>query len=106
MKFHASGLFSICAFNHPLNLVVHQTATAIAAGCPVIIKPASATPLSCINLVRLLVEAGLPADWCQVLICTNEVAEEIVSDERISYLSFIGSAKVGWQLRSKLRLPA
>jgi acyl-CoA reductase-like NAD-dependent aldehyde dehydrogenase len=95
-------VFSISAFNHPLNLVVHQTATAIAAGCPVIIKPASGTPLSCLNFADILLEAGLPAGWCQPLVCSNEVAEQVVADTRINYLSFIGSAKVGWSLRSKL----
>jgi acyl-CoA reductase-like NAD-dependent aldehyde dehydrogenase len=95
-------VFAICAFNHPLNLVIHQTVTAIAAGCPVIIKPASATPRSCLNFAEILTAAGLPPDWCQVLLCNNEVAEEIAADDRINYLSFIGSAKVGWHLRSKL----
>lgn len=95
-------VFAICAFNHPLNLVIHQTVTAIAAGCPVIIKPASSTPLSCINFVEILKEAGLPDGWCQVLVCKSSDAEELLADERIHYLSFIGSAKVGWYLRSRL----
>ena len=95
-------VFSICAFNHPLNLVVHQTATAIAAGCPVIIKPATSTPLSCLNFIEILKEAGLPTGWCETIVCNNEVAEKIAGDTRINYLSFIGSAKVGWYLRSKL----
>src|SRR5690606_15740044 len=55
---------SISAFNHPLNLIVHQTVTAIAAGCPVIVKPASTTPLSCLAFIDILKEAGLPEDWC------------------------------------------
>ncbi len=93
---------SISAFNHPLNLIIHQTVTAIAAGCPVIIKPALTTPLSCLGFVDILVEAGLPQGWCQAIICDNEAAEQLVTDERINYFSFIGSAKVGWYLRSKL----
>lgn len=93
---------SISAFNHPLNLIIHQTVTAIAAGCPVIIKPALATPLSCLNFVEILAEAGLPKGWCQAVICKHEVAEQLVTDERINYFSFIGSAKIGWYLRSKL----
>ncbi len=93
---------SISAFNHPLNLTVHQTVTAIAAGCPVIIKPASSTPLSCLNFVEILKEAGLPKGWCQVIICNNELAEKLVTDKRVNYFSFIGSSKVGWYLRSKL----
>ena len=93
---------SISAFNHPLNLIIHQSVTAIAAGCPVIIKPALTTPLSCLEFVKILAEAGLPKGWCQPIICENEVAEQLVTDSRVNYFSFIGSAKVGWFLRSKL----
>jgi len=93
---------SISAFNHPLNLIVHQTVTAFAAGCPVIVKPASSTPLSCLAFVEILEEAGVPKDWCQVIICKNEAAELLVTDKRVNFLSFIGSAKVGWSLKSKL----
>ena len=93
---------SISAFNHPLNLIVHQVITAIAAGCPVIIKPALTTPLSCLALVDILKEAGLPDGWCQAIICENEAAEVLVTDKRINYFSFIGSSKVGWYLKSKL----
>lgn len=93
---------SISAFNHPLNLIVHQTVTAFAAGCPVIVKPASTTPLSCLAFAEILKEAGVPEGWVQVVITDNEVAEKLVTDPRINYLSFIGSAKVGWYLKSKL----
>lgn len=93
---------SISAFNHPLNLIVHQTVTAIAAGCPVIVKPASTTPLSCLALMDILKEAGLPDGWCQSLICSSDIAELLATDPRVNYLSFIGSAKVGWALKSKL----
>jgi acyl-CoA reductase-like NAD-dependent aldehyde dehydrogenase len=93
---------SISAFNHPLNLTIHQTIPAIAVGAPVIIKPAQTTPLSCLAFMDILYEAGLPQAWCQAVVCSRDVAEQLVSDPRISYLSFIGSAKVGWSLRSKL----
>jgi len=93
---------SISAFNHPLNLIIHQSVTAIAAGCPVVIKPALTTPLSCLEFVDILEEAGLPKGWCQAIICENEAAEQLVTDSRVNYFSFIGSAKVGWYLRSKL----
>ncbi len=93
---------SISAFNHPLNLIIHQTVTALAAGCPVIIKPALTTPLSCLAFVDILKKAGLPDGWCQSIICENEAAEQLVTDERVNYFSFIGSAKIGWYLRSKL----
>ncbi len=93
---------SISAFNHPLNLTIHQTIPAIAVGCPVIIKPAATTPLSCLKFVEILKEAGLPEGWCQVIVCDRNVAEKLATDSRINYLSFIGSAKVGWYLHSKL----
>ncbi len=93
---------SISAFNHPLNLIVHQTVPAIAVGSPVIIKPASSTPLSCLAFTEILQEAGLPKEWCQPIICKSKDAEKLITDERVNYLSFIGSGKVGWYLRSKL----
>ena len=94
---------AVSAFNHPLNLIVHQVATAVAAGCPVIVKPAGVTPLSCIRFVEILHEAGLDPDWCQVLIAEeNDVAEALVTDPRVAFFTFIGSARVGWMLRSKL----
>lgn len=94
---------AISAFNHPLNLIVHQVAPAIAVGAPVIIKPAAATPLSCLALVALLREAGLDERWCQTFVTEdNALAERLVTDPRVAFLSFIGSAKVGWYLRSKL----
>lgn len=93
---------SISAFNHPLNLIIHQTVTAIAAGAAVIVKPALTTPLSCLAFAEILVESGLPDGWCQTIICNNKNAELLATDKRVSYLSFIGSAKVGWYLKSKL----
>jgi acyl-CoA reductase-like NAD-dependent aldehyde dehydrogenase len=93
---------AISAFNHPFNLIVHQAIPAIAVGCPVLVKPSLATPLSCRTLLELLYEAGLPRECCQMLLVDNAVAEKLVSDPRLSFLSFIGSARVGWHLRSKL----
>jgi acyl-CoA reductase-like NAD-dependent aldehyde dehydrogenase len=93
---------AISAFNHPLNLIVHQVAPAIAAGCPIIIKPANTTPLCCQKFVDLLLQAGLPEPMCQLCICDNQTAEQMVTDPRVAFFSFIGSARVGWYLRSKL----
>ncbi|WP_093536465.1 aldehyde dehydrogenase family protein [Stenotrophomonas rhizophila] len=94
---------AISAFNHPLNLIVHQVAPAIAVGCPVIIKPASTTPLSCLEFVAMVHEAGLPEPWCQSFIPEgSELAEALATDKRVAFLSFIGSARVGWSLHSKL----
>jgi len=92
---------AISAFNHPLNLIVHQVAPAIAVGCPVIIKPASTTPLSCLEFVAMVQEAGLPEPWCQSFIPEgNELAEALATDKRVAFLSFIGSARVGWSLHA------
>ena len=94
---------AVSAFNHPLNLIAHQVGPAIAAGCPVIVKPAKATPLTCLRFIEILREAGLPEEWCLPLIPeNNELTTKMVSDPRVAFLSFIGSAKVGWDLRSKL----
>ena len=97
------GLVSaISAFNHPINLIIHQVIPAVATGCPVVVKPASKTPLSCLSLVDLLHQAGLPQEWCQAVVCSNEDAEALVTDRRLNFLTFIGSSKVGWALRAKL----
>lgn len=93
---------AVSAFNHPLNLIAHQVAPAVAAGCPVIVKPASTTPLSCLSFIDILREAGLPEAWARPLLISNEIATEIVTDPRVAFFTFIGSAKVGWSLRSKL----
>ncbi|MDO9105964.1 MAG: aldehyde dehydrogenase family protein [Methylovulum sp.] len=94
---------AVSAFNHPINLIVHQLGPAIASGCPVIIKPATETPLSAFALVEIIHEAGLPKTWCQAVAVNHlAVAEQLVIDRRVAFFSFIGSAKVGWMLRSKL----
>ncbi|MDX2458354.1 MAG: aldehyde dehydrogenase family protein [Gammaproteobacteria bacterium] len=94
---------AVSAFNHPLNLIVHQVGPALAAGCPVIVKPAEDTPLSCFHFVEILRKAGLPEAWCQPLVVNDlAVATQLVTDARVGFFSFIGSAGVGWMLRSRL----
>nr|XP_061811973.1 3-sulfolactaldehyde dehydrogenase-like [Nerophis lumbriciformis] len=94
---------AVSAFNHPLNLIAHQVAPAIAAGCPIIVKPAEDTPLSCFALIERLVEAGLPPQWAIPMVTdTLDTATALVTDPRVSFFSFIGSSRVGWMLRSKL----
>ena len=94
---------AVSAFNHPLNLIVHQVGPAVASGCPVIVKPAADTPLSCLRFVEMLREAGLPDAWCQAIVADDiQTAEKLVTDARVGFFSFIGSARVGWMLRSKL----
>ncbi len=96
-------VLAISAFNHPFNLIIHQIIPAIAVGCPVIVKPSEDTPLSCISIIKMLREAGLPKFWCQIVIPENiSLATKMVEDKRVSFFSFIGSSKVGWFLRSKL----
>jgi len=96
-------VIAISAFNHPLNLIVHQIAPAIAAGNPVIVKPAEDTPISCYEFISILYEAGLPEPWCQALVVKDvKIATKLVTDQRVAFFSFIGSAKVGWLLRSQL----
>jgi len=94
---------AVSAFNHPLNLIVHQVGPAVAAGCPVVVKPAEDTALSCLRFVRILREAGLPDEWCQAVVTAGrDVSEMLVTDARVGFFSFIGSAGVGWMLSSKL----
>ena len=94
---------AVSAFNHPLNLIAHQVGPAVAAGCPVIVKPTQDTPLSCFRLVNYLYQAGLPEAWCQSMLITDrDLATKLVTDKRVSFFSFIGSAAVGWMLNSKL----
>jgi hypothetical protein len=85
---------AVSAFNHPFNLIVHQVIPAVAVGCPVIVKPATTTPLSCFNLVNCLYEAGLPKEWCHILVCDNEVAEKLVTDSRVAF--FLSSVRLKW----------
>ena len=94
---------AISAFNHPLNLAVHQIGPAIAAGCPFVLKPATATPFSAYRLLDVLHQCGLPADHGQALLTQNsQLSQALACDRRVGFLSFIGSAEVGWMLRSCL----
>jgi len=95
-------VLAVSAFNHPLNLIVHQVVPAIACGCPVIVKPAANTPLSCLHFVELVNKAGLPEGWCQSCVCERETATKLIADSRVAFLTFIGSAKVGWELRRQI----
>jgi acyl-CoA reductase-like NAD-dependent aldehyde dehydrogenase len=96
-------VLAISAFNHPFNLVIHQVAPSVAAGAPVIVKPSPKTPLSCRSVVEIFREAGMPDGWIQMVTPTDlDVVSRLVSDPRIAFLTFIGSAAVGWKLRSML----
>jgi acyl-CoA reductase-like NAD-dependent aldehyde dehydrogenase len=90
---------AISPFNFPLNLVAHKIAPALAAGCPVVLKPASATPLSALFLAGLEEEAGLPPGWLNVVAGSSaEIGDVLVEDERVKLITFTGSGDVGWDI--------
>ena len=91
---------AISPFNFPLNLVAHKLAPALAVGAPVILKPAPQCPLTALLLVEWLLELGAPPAALSALHCAPEVAERMVRDERVAVLSFTGSDRVGWHLKS------
>jgi len=92
---------AITPFNFPLNLVAHKVAPAIAAGCPVVLKPASVTPLSALALAALVEECGLPAGWLNVVTCDGPTAGHLVTHPGVALVTFTGSAAVGWDIRAK-----
>ncbi len=98
-RFPIGPILGITPFNFPLNLVAHKLGPAMAAGNPMILKPAPQTPLSSLWLGRAVLDAGWPEGAISVLPCSNEVAATLVADRRIAMLSFTGSASIGWMLR-------
>ena len=93
---------AISPFNFPLNLVAHKLAPALAAGCAVVLKPASQTPLSALLLAELEEEAGLPAGWLSVVVGPSaEIGDVLVEDERVKAITFTGSGGVGWGLKER-----
>lgn len=100
-RFPLGPIAAITPFNFPLNLVAHKWAPAIAAGCSVVHKPASQTPLSSLLLAELVQEAGWPAGALNVLPISGREASAMVTDDRIKLLTFTGSPSVGWDLKQK-----
>jgi acyl-CoA reductase-like NAD-dependent aldehyde dehydrogenase len=93
---------AITPFNFPLNLAAHKLAPALAAGCPVVLKPATQTPLSALLLAELADEAGLPPGWLSVVVGpAAEIGDVLVEDERVRLITFTGSGDVGWRLRER-----
>ena len=93
---------AISPFNFPLNLVAHKLAPALAAGCAVVLKPATQTPLSALLLAELEEEAGLPPGWLNVLVGpSSEIGDVMVGDDRVKVISFTGSVPVGWGIRER-----
>ncbi|MBI4642659.1 MAG: aldehyde dehydrogenase family protein [Deltaproteobacteria bacterium] len=99
-RFPIGPVLGITPFNFPFNLVAHKVGPALAAGNPIIIKPASKTPLTALLLAEIYDQAGLPPGGLQVLPSTAAVAERAVADDRLRALSFTGSAAVGWYLKN------
>src|SRR5919201_50802 len=93
---------AISPFNFPLNLVAHKLAPALAAGCPVVLKPASQTPLSALLLAELETEAGLPPGWVNVVVGpASEIGDALIEDARVRAITFTGSGAVGWKLKER-----
>ena len=110
MRVPVGVVAAISPFNFPLNLVAHKVAPAIAAGCPVVLKPASQTPLSALLLASLLHDLGVPRGWLNVVPGGGgTVGEALVTHPDVAYVSFTGSPEVGWAMvpkapRAKVRL--
>lgn len=98
-RFPVGPIAGITPFNFPLNLVAHKVAPAIAAGCPMILKPAPQTPLSSLLMAEVVQQAGWPDGALNVLPLSNDDASLLVLDDRIKLISFTGSAAVGWQIK-------
>lgn len=92
-------VLAITPFNFPLNLVAHKLGPAIAAGCPVLLKPASQTPSPALALARILHESGLPAGALSVIPSKSSDAQRLAEDDRFALLTFTGSMDVGWKLK-------
>ncbi|MEI6123799.1 MAG: aldehyde dehydrogenase family protein [Bacteroidota bacterium] len=101
IKYFPVGLVAgISPFNFPLNLAVHKIAPAIATGCPIVLKPSSSTPLSCLELARIIHQTALPKGALSVLPMHRETGNLLVTDSRFKLLSFTGSPDVGWKMKA------
>ncbi|WP_420113025.1 aldehyde dehydrogenase family protein [Pseudactinotalea sp.] len=96
------GVAAITPFNFPVNLVMHKVAPALAAGCPVVLKPSEKAPLSSLRIAELLAEAGLPDGWLEIVHGPPEpIVDSWLADDRVAVLTFTGSAAVGWDLKAR-----
>lgn len=100
VKYFPIGLVAgIAPFNFPMNLAVHKIAPAIASGCPIILKPASSTPLSTLELAKIIDKTELPKGAVSILPMDRKTGNQLVTDERFKLLSFTGSPVVGWEMK-------
>ncbi len=102
-RFPLGPVAGICPFNFPLNLVAHKVAPALAAGNSILIKPASATPLSALMLADIVHEAGCPPGAFNVIPCAASDAAPLVEDDRLKMITFTGSAEIGWGIKRRAR---
>ncbi len=100
-RFPMGPVAGITPFNFPLHLVAHKVAPAIAAGCPIVLKPAPQTPISSLLLAECVQQAGWPDGGLNVIPLSNEDAGVLVTDERIKLISFTGSVPVGWDIKRR-----
>lgn len=102
VKYFPLGLVAgISPFNFPMNLAVHKIAPAIAAGCPIILKPASSTPLSSLELAKIIQGTDLPKGSVTILPMDRATGNQLVTDPRFALLTFTGSPAVGWKMKSQ-----
>src|ERR671910_2051179 len=98
-RFPIGPVLGITPFNFPLNLVAHKVAPALAVGAPIVIKPASATPIGALRLAELFMETDLPKGMLQVLPVSSSIADTMARDDRFRKISFTGSSEIGWYLK-------
>ena len=94
---------AITPFNFPLNLVAHKVAPALATGNPVLLKPASSTPVSALLLARIISEAGFPAGSVNAMPIRHQDIPILLQNDAIKMLSFTGSPEIGWALKMLAR---
>lgn len=100
-RFPLGPIAGISPFNFPLNLALHKIAPAIAAGCSIVLKPASKDPLTLLTVTEIIDKVGLPAGAVSVLPMTRELGDRMVSDDRFKLLTFTGSPSVGWRMKDR-----
>jgi glyceraldehyde-3-phosphate dehydrogenase (NADP+) len=102
VKYFPIGLVAgIAPFNFPMNLAVHKIAPAIAAGCPIVLKPASAAPLSTLALAQIIAATDLPKGAVSILPMNRDTGNQLVTDDRFALLSFTGSPEIGWKMKQQ-----
>ncbi|HWE34254.1 MAG TPA: aldehyde dehydrogenase family protein [Solirubrobacteraceae bacterium] len=100
-RFPIGAIAAISPFNLPIGLAVHKVAPALAVGCPVVLKPPSATPLTMLSIAELVAETGLPSGSLSVIPMGRDLGDTMVADRRFKLLTFTGSPDVGWALKQR-----